>query len=492
MKCLLVMALFLVAHSEITEEENVLVLTDDNFDEVISMHEHILVEFYAPWCGHCKKLAPEYASAALVLKEEDSPIKLAKVDATENKKVAGEFGVKGYPTLKFFVNGKPKDFTGGRKSADIVSWLKKKTGDPCTPAATVDEINAAVEKSHFVLLGAFKDRSSGEGAAYTAAASATEDVFLVTDNDDVMKEFGLEDGAVVAVRDFADEEPRILMTEEKTEESIGKFLSANKLPSVVEFSDETAPMIFGGDLKNHFLLFSDKEAEGHADLMAVFRKVSKNENLSGKFVHVHVNTGNDGNSRILDFFAIKKEMGTVARIIHLHEGVDKFVPDFTDFTEENLVKFANDYLEGSLKKHLNSEEIPEDWDAKPVKVLVGKNFDQVAFDETKDVLVEFYAPWCGHCKKLAPVWDELGEAFEANSDVVIAKMDSTANEVNDVTVRGFPTIKFFPKGSDRKIVDYTGERTLEHFKAFLDGKEHDEAAEDESADEAEAKQKDEL
>merc|ERR1712110_254684 len=104
-----------------------------------------------------------------------------------------------------------------------------------------------------------------------------------------------------------------------------------------------------------------------------------------------------------------------------------------------------------------TEELPEDWEAKGVKVLVGTNFEEVALNKEKDVLVEFYAPWCGHCKKLAPVWDELGEAFETNPDVVIAKMDSTANEVNDVTVRGFPTIKFFPKGSDRKIVDYTGE-----------------------------------
>ncbi|MBN3303917.1 PDIA2 isomerase, partial [Amia calva] len=115
-----------------------------------------------------------------------------------------------------------------------------------------------------------------------------------------------------------------------------------------------------------------------------------------------------------------------------------------------------------------SQEIPEDWDKKPVKVLVGKNFEQVAFDETKNVFVEFYAPWCGHCKELAPIWDELAEKYKDHEDIVIANMDSTANEVEGVTISGFPTLKYFPAGPEKKIVDYNGQRDLETFSKFLD------------------------
>jgi len=67
-------------------------------------------------------------------------------------------------------------------------------------------------------------------------------------------------------------------------------------------------------------------------------------------------------------------------------------------------------------------------------------------DDTKDVLVEFYAPWCGHCKSLEPKYDELAKKLAYNKNIVIAKIDATANEVPQVSVKSFPTIKLFKRG----------------------------------------------
>jgi len=137
--------------AEVEKDEGVLVLTTANFDETIKEHDKILVEFYAPWCGHCKKLAPEYAKAAQKLAELDPPMYIAKVDATEEKDLASKFGIKGFPTLKWFVNGEPTEYTGGRTESEIVNWIKKKSGPPSTEVDN-DKLEALIESEKVLVV----------------------------------------------------------------------------------------------------------------------------------------------------------------------------------------------------------------------------------------------------------------------------------------------------------------------------------------------------
>lgn len=116
------------------------------------------------------------------------------------------------------------------------------------------------------------------------------------------------------------------------------------------------------------------------------------------------------------------------------------------FSIEALDKFVQNVLDGVLEPYLKSEPIPSSND-EPVKVAVAKNFDEVVINNNKDTLIEFYAPWCGHCKKLAPAYDELAQKL-ADEDVAIVKMDATANDVPPpYEVRGFPTLYWAPKDS---------------------------------------------
>jgi protein disulfide-isomerase A6 len=104
--------------------------------------------------------------------------------------------------------------------------------------------------------------------------------------------------------------------------------------------------------------------------------------------------------------------------------------------------------------------------------LNDNNFDKIVKDSSKDVLVEFYAPWCGHCKHLAPIYEKLANAYANEPNVVIAKIDADKHrEIGGrYGVSGFPTIKFFPKGSKESPEDYDGERELPAFVTYINSK----------------------
>jgi protein disulfide-isomerase A1 len=137
-------------------------------------------------------------------------------------------------------------------------------------------------------------------------------------------------------------------------------------------------------------------------------------------------------------------------------------------TEKDIGKFVEDFLAGKVDPSIKSEPIPESNDG-PVTVIVAKNYKDIVIDNDKDVLVEFYAPWCGHCKALAPKYEELGQLYaspELSKLVTIAKVDATANDVPD-EIQGFPTIKLFAAGKKDAPVDYSGSRTIEDLITFI-------------------------
>merc|ERR1712059_165113 len=201
------------------------------------------------------------------------------------------------------------------------------------------------------------------------------------------------------------------------------FVTSNSLPLVVDFNQDTAQKIFSGEVKSHLLLFVSASAEDFSAKVDIAKAIAKDH--KGEMLFVTINTDEEDHKRIMEFFGLDESELPSMRIIKLEEDMSKFKPESTELSEENIRLFVKQYLDGEIKAHLMSEEIPEDWDKEAVKVLVGKNFDEVAKDVAKDVIVEFYAPWCGHCKQLTPTWDKLGEKYADHPSIVVAKMDST-------------------------------------------------------------------
>ncbi|XP_043486620.1 protein disulfide-isomerase [Polistes fuscatus] len=452
------------AIAKIELDEGVLVINNDNFESAVKENEYILIEFYAPWCGHCKALAPEYAKAAQQLADSGSTIKLAKVDAIVETELAEKHGVRGYPTLKFYRKGIAIDYNGGRLADDIVNWVLKKTGPAAKDLTSVEKAKAFIDEHEVVIVGFFKDLESKAAKLFLEVANAVDDYsFGISNAEEVLKEYEVEDDAIVLFKKF--DEGKNKFDGELTFENIQNFINVNSLPIIVDFNQDTAQKIFGGSIKSHLLAFLSKEA-GHFEKYVDEIKEPAKE-FRGKVLFVTINSDEADHERILEFFGIKRDDAPAIRLIKLDEDMEKYKPENPEISSKNVLEFVTAFVKGELKRHFLTQDLPEDWDKNPVKVLVGTNFHEVAFDKEKDVLVEFYAPWCGHCKQLAPIYEELGKKYEDNESVVIAKMDATVNELEDLKIINYPTIILFKKGSNEGI-EYNKERTLDGLSKFIE------------------------
>ncbi|XP_074874521.1 protein disulfide-isomerase A2 isoform X2 [Buteo buteo] len=459
-----------VLSDELKEEDGVLVLHEHNFARALSEHRLLLVEFYAPWCGHCQRLAPAFAQAAAALRNESSLARLGKVDATAQAALANEFGITSYPTLKLFRDGNrthPAAYTGRTDAKGIVRWMRRRAGPSATLLRDAAAAAAFISSQDLVVVGFFKDLG-GEAAQafYEVAGEMVDAPFGVAEAAELFQAYGLSADTVCLFKkfdegrtDFPVDPARGLDAAELTQ-----LLRVHSLELVMEFSNETSDQIFSAKIPHHMLLFLNKSSSAQLTLRDGFRVAAGT--FRGKVLFVVVDVTGYG-ADVLPFFGLTPADAPTLRLVKM-ENNRKYRMDQDTFSDTAIRTFVQAVLDGKVKPHLMSAEPPEDWDARPVKVLVGKTFEQVAFDETKNVFVKFYAPWCSHCQAMAAAWEELGERYKDHEDIVIAELDATANELENITIKGFPTLHYFPAGPGRKMVEYKSARDVETFSKFLE------------------------
>ncbi|XP_028670211.1 protein disulfide-isomerase [Erpetoichthys calabaricus] len=453
---------------KIKEENGILMLKGKNYVQAIDQHKRLLVYFHAPMSGDSQTLLLEFKSAATLMKNDSSKIHFGMVDVSQEKSLAKELNVTSFPALWFYTEDEesPTVCPALRTASSIVTWLQRRTGPSATLIKDGSHAETFLKSGNVVVLGFFQDLEDAEVQIFYEAAKDIPDLpFGVTKNKIVFNKYGIT-GDTVLLSKKKEKNPFLYeVSNETSKKDLIRFVRVNEMDLVTEYTRASSGKIFDALVTSHMLLFTNKSAEDFGVIYENFEAIAAE--FKGKILCVFVNTDEPRNGRIFEHFRVRDVDCPAVRIIDLTTSV-QYQMQADEVSIDNVKKFAEDFLGGKAKPKLESEPIPEDWDKHPVKELVGRNFERVAFNDERNVFVMFYAPWSEECQKLFPILEKLGKVYEHHESVVIAKIDSTANDVHTVLLERYPMFKFFPATYVEKIVPYQEEKTLEAFVHFIE------------------------
>ncbi len=353
----------------------------------------------------------------------------------------------------------------------------------------VSEVTSAnheeFQKADKVVVVAYLPSSTAELApVFSTAAEKHRDDYLfgLSTDQDLAAAAGVKPPALVVYRNF--DEPRTeypLPVSDLKVEDITEWVKELSIPVIDEVSGENYAVYANSD-KPLAYLFLDPSEDKDKHLEAI-HPIAKKFKSKLNFVWIDaVKFGEHG--RALNLLESKWPSFVVQ---DLSKQLKYPLDQTKDVTPELVSEWVEQYLAGKLEPSLKSQAIPETQGS--VYTVVGKTFEEVIMDESKDVFVEFFASWCGHCKRLAPTWETLGDKYAPIKDKITmyvpsilflllcclprflsAKYEAPENDLPadaPFRVQGFPTLKFKPAGS-RDFVDYEGDRSLESLIAFIE------------------------
>lgn len=385
--CLLVSCVFSEENDIENKEEEVsdstINLTDENFDEIIKTN-NFFVMFFAPWCQHCVKLKPTWNQLAEMLNtQEESRVRIAKVDCTDNHKTCSDNEVTSYPTLKFF-----------NVNADQAVKYRSTRDLPSLTQFINDQLGTS--------------------------------------------------------------------TPEETEEAGEEQAVPSPLKGLVELNDKNFGDFTG---KGNWLVKFFAPWCGHCQRLAPIWN-----DLASALEHDE--SVNIAKLDCTEYRPICKDFDVKGypTLLWIEDGkkVDKYsgprtVEDLKAYVENRLAKPKED----EAKPKEDEKEATEEGEGDVVIALSADNFPQVIKNDV--TFIKFFAPWCGHCKRMQPTWQQLALKFVGDEKVKIAKVDCTLTENRDLCseqdVQGFPTIFIYKNGE--KITEYNGNRSLEDMFDFV-------------------------
>lgn len=333
---------------EFAVDGKVLELEESELDSAIAAFDYILVDFYAPWCGHCKRLSPELDAAAPVLATLKEPVVVAKIDADKYRKLASKYEIDGFPTLKLFMHGIPIEYTGPRKADSLVHFLKKFVAPDVSVLEGDHAVRNFVETAGtnfpiFIGFGMAESVIRELGAKYKkkawfgVAKDFTEDLMVTYDFDKVP--------SLVSLHPKYHEHSVFYGPFEG--EFLEDFIKHNQLPLAVPINYETLKLLNDDKRKIVLTIMEDENNEKASKLVKILKSAaSANRDLVFGYVGV------EQWEEFADTFEATKS--NLPKILiwdghddyHIAEGLERLDDENDQATQ--LSRFLETYREGKL------------------------------------------------------------------------------------------------------------------------------------------------
>ncbi|KAI7685875.1 Protein disulfide-isomerase A4 [Sarcoptes scabiei] len=465
-------------------EEAVITLNEINFQSTIDSEQLILVEFYAPWCGHCKRLKPEYERAAKRLKQIENPIKLAKIDATVEKNLASKFDVKGYPTLIVFRKGKKSLYKGPRDENGIVDYMKRFRQ---TPSKRIDEkkqLSKEIKEDIPTVVGFFpNDDLLNQSNLFDLFIDAAYDQFDENNHfvhiidAKLVEELKQKPNSLVVFNPilfrskYENNSHSMILNDATSLNEVIHFIANHSVP-LVGFRNSRTYNLYANRYPIVVVYYDVDFSFDHRkqtqmireEILKAAAEIRQTENITFVIAHEMDNA--------LEMKELKlDESGEDVNVGYYQSPRKRYAMEPNeDFNHQLLIDFIRSVLDEKIKPVIRSQIEPAINPIDNIWTIVGETFDRLVNRSEQNLLIEFYAPWCRHCQEFEPIYRKLAETFSNETDRLrLMKIDATANDFPEsFVVNGFPTIYYVGSNKDdRRPLLYTGQRDLADLTKFI-------------------------
>jgi protein disulfide-isomerase A1 len=361
--------------------DDVIVLEESNFDDIVLKEDLMLVEFYAPWCGHCKHLEPEFKKAAAKLLANDPPIKLGKVDATAERELGEKYKIQGYPTLFVFRKGETSEYNGPRDADGIVAHMKKQAAPAFHLVNTVDDANKFLGDEVSAHIVAFLSNLEGpEHDAVIGLANRLRESdktsLAITSSVEVADHLGATIPSITLFKADEDEK-KVVYSGAWEVDSILKYLSARLGSLAVAFTQENIQEFFASGVPVSIaFLESDTSDADQKKVLAALKDLGRRHR--GQLNFGYGLKSDEMMGQILEFLGIDAE-GPQFSILKFGAGgaPTKYILSSPSSNLDTFVQqfgtFSDDFAAGKVKPSRKSQAVPDTQDS-AVYTVVGDSF----------------------------------------------------------------------------------------------------------------------